>query len=257
MAYGVMYVKQLVGGKHYTTSWGLFNSTALDEDALFDEADWSLFTSGDVALADVLTGTAVTTSAPYDVASSGLVGAILAFHRYLQSDLVTIKGVYVTDGRKNSAETSAYVSLPLNLPCLGTIQGTGADSPDSILPASLPLMLGRSSVAFGGRPGRCFLRACLRDSDVRIGGDKGVDWSPGQEDFWGLKMADALLASSLTAFLSTGAQDAKLGVPHYASTAQVAQNPALEGTVVSMSEMAAIAVQAPTPRQVGRGRKRS
>lgn len=256
MAFGVLYVKQQVGGKPYTTSWGLFNSTAVDETAQFNEADWTLFTSGDVSLADVVTGTAVTTSAPYDVASSGLVGAILAFHRYLQSDLVTIKGIYVTDGRKNAAEESAYVSLPLNLACLGTIQGSGSDSPDNVLPASLPLMIGRSSVAFGGRPGRCFLRACLRDTDVRIGGDKGVDWSPGQEDFWGQKMADALLASSLTAFLSTGNQDAKLCVPHYASKDAVAQDPDLKGTVVSTSKMAAIAVQAPTPRQVGRGRKR-
>lgn len=218
------------------------------------DADLEAIGAGD-ALTDAFTDT---TDAGYDNATSTLIQALVAFERQFHYNPISITGVYVSDGFKNSSVTdigplaSAFAVLPANLSCEHVPDGGEA----AVAPGNVALLVKRVPSGFSSRAGSLWYRGVLADANVKLDGERLIAWQSDTdrsniETF----MQGLITSAGLNKFFSTGSSDIQIGIPVRA--AGVVVPPVDEGDLLGIRPISGFQVENPRSRQTTKGRKRS
>lgn len=183
-------VKYTFDGRNYQTVHGIH--TGIDQpnpENVFTEANLLNWGFNGLGVGDLDARTDVTNS-PFNYAS--LLEAIISFHRFMQSPLVTLKQIYISDGFTLGAATGPFATFDLNLACQAPHLTV---DPSAIAPANCALMIDKVSGQFSRRGGRMWLRGAMDKSHIRLGGEDGVELT-----FAGR----TTVTDALTDFLTTG-----------------------------------------------------
>lgn len=237
-------VHKTMGGHKWSNTHAIRWGAMSDNNA---PADADLTTAG---AASTFTD-ANTSSAP-----TNILQAIVAFERALHQAAVTFSDILVTDGKSNSGTTPSTVYASVSLPAL---VGRGGSSPAAnVVAGGITMLVHRNIVGFGHKPGRLFLRGCMVDGQVMVGGTRMVQFeATAQADLTTLL---ATAQGSLTPYLTGGANHATVSyvLPIYVTPKQKLANPALPkvGTLVNALDVSSFSLVAPVLHQVQRGRKK-
>lgn len=182
---------------------------------------------------------------------------LVYFERQMYDANVFVTGVYVTDGKKAKVNPAATVYATQAFSVAGQRAVTGA--PNTILPGNVTLLIHRNIAGYGHKPGRLFLRACLSETDVKVGGPKMIDWTDQTvAASYGTTLGFAISNSLLNRHLQGGADAtvAVLALPIYATTRTASLLGQPVGSLVDAIPVNGMSVAYPVGRQVQRGRKR-
>lgn len=208
----------------------------------------------DVALTDAATDT---TDAGYDSATVKLIQALVAFERQFHYNTLSITGVYVSDGFKNSEVTdigplaSVFASLPANLACEHIPDG----GESAVAPGNVALLVKRVPSGFSTRPGSLWYRGVLADANVKLDGDRLIAWQSGTDQANIETFMQGLLTSAgVNRFFSTGSDTIQLGIPQRVKGVVVP--PVDEGDLIAVRPISGFQVDKPASRQTVKGKKR-
>lgn len=191
---------------------------------------------------------------------AGMIGSIIAFHRYMQADIVNITRIYITDGKKGPGNPGpVFYSLPVQLQCrgIGMFQSGVADN---VAPTNQALLINKVPKGFGRRAGRIFLRAAMQYDDLAVGGPNGVTIRSDRVNAVKDRLQNAINASEFDLYLDTGTdadQAAVYAILNYWPKGSVDDGGSLEGQVQGSTGVSAFRFGGVTGRQTNRPSKKS
>lgn len=200
-------IKYELDGRQYQTIHGLHSgvSTAQGQNT-FTEADLTAWGFDQLGVGD-LDGRTDVQNQPFNWGS--LIEGIISFHRFMQSSLVTLKQVYISDGFTPGISTGPFATFDLNLQC------QSAHTPSTIgdiAPANVALLIDKTSGMFSRRGGRMWLRGATGKGGIQLGGPDGVELTAAGRSVVSAALTDFLTASSLGGEANTFADYFDIGV---------------------------------------------
>lgn len=243
-------VEQEIEGRKYLTTWGTFGvgmggqleGNSQDMIALAgDPANYGAYLNDIQTLPET---SSLDETYP-------LLWKILYFHKLMQASFVKIQRIYVHDGKTTLSSENTFLSLPVGINCAGYHLGGDSGNPSLIIPTTNALLIDRVPAGFSSYAGRMFLRACVRETQSRLGGVRGVKLEEGQVGNYNNVLSNSLSQSDLVSHFMGGTQPMKLAVLKFST---VNQPPA--GRILSATPVSSMRVNGLTGRQVGRRSRR-
>lgn len=242
--------KRRASGKPWVNTYCFKTS----DSAGLTDADLEAIGAG-VALTDANTDT---TDSGYDNATAPLIHALVAFERQFHYNPISITGVYVSDGFKNSEVTdigplaSAFASMPANLSCEHVPDG----GESAVAPGNVALLVHRVPAGFSTRPGSLWYRGVLGDTNVKLDGERLIAWTSDSDRAAIETFMQGLLTSAgVNRFFSTGSDTIQLGIPQRVKGVVIP--PVDVGDLIGVRPITGFQVDKPASRQTTKGRKRS
>lgn len=247
MGTGIVIIRKQLEGQEWDNTWGV---TVGPTSGVMTLADLESLV-GTLPVAGLTDETTYHDNPGYGGATS-IIAAILSFERAMHYQNVVFTHVAINDGPTPGDDTGVFWSQAVNFN--GKREGGTSIPSVSIAPLNVALLINRNPAALSVKPGRLYLRAVLRDIDIKPGSRVGVTWENSTQSADVTTSFNAIVTASLiTTYMaspSTEMPSIHLAVPHYSKI------PAEKRKVVSGSPIGSLSVGAPVSRQMTRGRRR-
>lgn len=162
-------VRYTFAGRTYQTIHGLHSTLEIGPvQNTFSAADLEEWGFNALATGDLEARTSISNS-PFNYAN--LIEGILAMHRFMQSTMVRLTQVYISDGMTPGLPTGNFATFDINLQCQAAhVSGTK----EFVAPANNALLIDKTAGQFSRRGGRMWLRGAMNKGDYVAEGDDGV-----------------------------------------------------------------------------------